>query len=54
MAVDIPRKREVFKFVSSIYDPLGHINPVVVKLKELFQNLSLSKIGWEDNLHGEN
>ncbi|XP_065675642.1 uncharacterized protein LOC136091857 [Hydra vulgaris] len=44
MAVDIPKKKEVLKFVASIYDPLGLINPVVVKLKVLFQNLSVSKM----------
>ncbi|XP_065667804.1 uncharacterized protein LOC136088076 [Hydra vulgaris] len=54
MAVDIPKKKEVLKFVASIYDPLGLINPVVVKLKVLFQNLSVSKMSWEDYLDGEN
>ena len=54
MAVDIPRKREVLKFVASIYDPFELINPVVVKLKVLFQRVSLSRMGWEDYFYGKN
>ncbi|XP_065642951.1 uncharacterized protein LOC136074547 [Hydra vulgaris] len=54
MADDIRNKKEVLKFVASIYNPLGLINPVVVKLKVLFQNLSVSKLSWEDYLDGEN
>ena len=45
-----PTKREVIQATASIFDPLGLINPVVVKLKILFQDVCLSKLGWDDFL----
>ena len=44
---DVPTKREVLSFIAAIYDPLGLINPVVVKLKILFQDICQSKINWD-------
>ena len=44
----IPTKRQVLHFVASLFDPLGLLNPVVVKLKILFQNICVSKIRWDE------
>ena len=33
---DIPKKRDLFSFLASIYDPLGLLNPFVFRLKTLF------------------
>ena len=33
---DIPKKRDLFSFLASIYDPLGLLNPFVFRLKALF------------------
>ena len=48
-----PTKREVIHAVASIYDPLGLINPIVVKLKTFFQKVCLEKIDWDDYLNEE-
>ena len=31
-------KRSTFQFLASIYNPIGLINPLIVKLKVLFQD----------------
>ena len=44
-------KRNVLKLVASFYDPLGLIQPFIVRLKLLFQELCLIKCGWDDLLN---
>ena len=51
--IDVPTKRDILRFIASIYDPLGLINPVVVKFKMLFQKLCVGSFSWEDKLCGE-
>ena len=36
-------KRSIIQFLASIYDPLGLINPLIVKLKVLFQDMCIEK-----------
>ena len=48
LAVVHPTKREFLSFMASIYDPLGLLNPFVVKLKILFQNVCSLKSAWDD------
>ena len=36
-------KRSIIQFLASIYDPLGLINPLIVKLKNLFQDMCTEK-----------
>ena len=45
-----PTKRNIMKFIASIYDPLGLINPIVVRLKLLFQDLYIIKVLLRGNL----
>lgn len=45
---DSPTKRNVIQFASSIFDPLGLINPLVVKFKLLFQNICVLKLKWDE------
>ena len=40
-----PTKRNVVR-VTAIYDPLGFIQPLTVKLKILFQEICASEVGW--------
>ena len=53
LAVDIPTKRELIRFLASIYDPLGLLNPYIVKLKILFQEVCVNKVPWDTKLYGE-
>lgn len=43
-----PTKRNVLSAVASVYDPIGFIQPLVIKLKLLFQEVCSKKIGWDD------
>uniref|UniRef100_A0A7M5XLH7 Peptidase aspartic putative domain-containing protein n=1 Tax=Clytia hemisphaerica TaxID=252671 RepID=A0A7M5XLH7_9CNID len=43
-----PTKRNVIQFASSIFDPLGLINPLVVKFKLLFQKLCTQNLQWDE------
>ena len=43
-------KRQVIQAIASIYDPLGLINPVVVKFKIFFQKLCVIKLNWDEKL----
>ena len=40
-------KRVVLKVVSSIFDPLGILAPLVIILKILFQEVCMMKVGWD-------
>ena len=42
-----PTKRQLIKFIASIYDPLGLLNPFIVKLKILFQKVCVAKVLWD-------
>ena len=46
----IPTKRNVVSLVGQIYDPLGFLSPVTVRLKILLQELCKIKIGWDQQL----
>ena len=43
-----PTKRNILKAIASVYDPIGYIQPIVIKLKLLFQKICSMKIGWDD------
>ncbi|XP_047143059.1 uncharacterized protein LOC124817258 [Hydra vulgaris] len=45
-----PTKRDILRFIASIFDPLGIINPVVVRLKIFFQEVCSSKVEWDTKL----
>ena len=43
-----PTKRNVLTVTASIFDPLGFIQPLTVKLKILFQEICVSGFGWDE------
>lgn len=43
-------RRGLLSVISSIYDPLGVLAPVVLTAKMIMQDLSRMKIGWDDDL----
>lgn len=46
-------KREALQAISSIYDPLGLLNPVVVKFKVFLKKICAIKIDWDEKLTGD-
>ncbi|XP_047132421.1 uncharacterized protein LOC124811158 [Hydra vulgaris] len=46
-------KRNVMKFIASLFDPMGLINPVIVRCKCLFQKLCIAKYSWDDLMSGD-
>ena len=43
-----PTKRNVLKILSSFYDPMGLIKPIIIGLKTLMQNICKGKLDWDD------
>lgn len=41
-------RRGILSLVSSVYDPLGFLAPVVLPAKKLFQDLCREKLAWDD------
>ena len=48
-----PTKKDVVRITSRIYDPVGYITPLTVKLKLFCQSLCKKSIGWDDPLDEE-
>ena len=46
----IVTKRKVLQALASVFDPLGLINSIIVKLKVYFQKLCISKTEWDTPL----
>ena len=47
-----PTKRHIVSLVGRIYDPLGFLSPVVIRLKSLFQELCSFRLRWDEPLTG--
>ena len=45
-----PTKRNVLKILSSFYDPMGLIQPLIIGLKILLQIICKEKLDWDDML----
>ena len=45
-----PTMHDVARITSKIYDPMGFITPVTVKMKLLCQSLCKKKLGWDEVL----
>ena len=45
-----PTKRGILSAVSSLYDPMGFVCPVVLEAKKILQKLWKLKLGWDDEI----
>ena len=45
-----PTKRNVLRIVSSFYDPLGFIQPLIINLKILLQEICKLKLDWDTEI----
>ena len=43
-------KRQVLSDIAKIFDPLGWLSPISIKLKSLMQEIWVAKLDWDDNL----
>ena len=43
-------KRNISRTLSAFYDPLGFIQPIVMRMKILFQKLCIEKLEWDAEL----
>ncbi|XP_062283902.1 uncharacterized protein LOC133988306 [Scomber scombrus] len=52
--IQLPEKtltrRRILSVVSSIYDPLGMVAPVILPARQILQQLCRLKPGWDDNI----
>ena len=46
----IQTKRNIFSVIANVYDPVGYFQPLVIKLKGLFQKICKPKIEWDDDI----
>ena len=46
-------KRDILKIMASCYDPVGWIQPAVIKSKILFQESCKLKISWDDKISSD-
>ncbi|XP_041422759.1 uncharacterized protein LOC108719567 isoform X1 [Xenopus laevis] len=44
----VPTRRTILSTVASIYDPLGFLAPVILKAKEMLQELCRQKLEWDE------
>ena len=52
IAAELPlTKRSVLSVVARLFDPLGLLAPIIVPMKVLFQELCVSKYGWDSPLN---
>ena len=42
-----PTKRNILKTLTPFFDPLGHLQPIVLHYKLLFQKLCKMKLNWD-------
>ena len=45
-----PTRRGILSIVSSMYDPLGFVAPVILQAKSLLQSLCNQKYGWDEEI----
>ncbi|CAH2099941.1 unnamed protein product [Euphydryas editha] len=48
-----PTKREILKIIMSIYDPLGLASPVIVRGKQIMQEVWRRGIGWDNKIDAD-
>ena len=47
-----PMKRNVISIIGCFYDPLGFLSPITIRFKVFMQELSRSKLAWDQVLKG--
>ena len=47
---NIPTKRNILSILSSFYDPLALIQPIIISLKVLFQDICKRKLDWDTEI----
>lgn len=52
MESNIPSKRELLKFLMSVYDPLGLFGNLLMYLKIILQDVWRSGVGWDEEIQG--
>ena len=51
LAIDLPTTKGcVLKIITKVFDPLGVLSPVFIRMKFLFQELCQDKTDWDDSL----
>ena len=48
-----PTRRGILSVISSMYDPLGFVAPVILHAKSLLQSLCNQKYGWDEEISEE-
>ena len=43
-----PTKRNILKVVSTLFDPLGLLCPIIIQMKVIFQKLCVDERDWEN------
>ena len=43
-----PTKRNILSVIANLYDPIGYVQPIVIKSKLLFQEVCLLNVSWDD------
>ena len=47
-----PTKCNVFKIIGRFYDPIGYIQPIIISLKILFEEICSANVSWDEKLNG--
>ena len=46
----VPTKRNILSIIASVYDPICYLQPLVIMLRILFQEICKLNIKWDDNI----
>ena len=49
----IPTKRNILSLIAKFYDPIGLIQPIIIKLKLLFQEVGVTHADWDLEITGQ-
>ena len=45
--------RYILKILATFFNPLGHLQPIIVQYKPLFQKLCELKVGWDEEISSD-